>query len=175
MGRLRTPVHVKLFCALLYAPTVSLADIEAVLQETFGPVTSRSPALPFTQTTYYQREMGPALTRCYIAFSPLHSMSALAAVKHTTNDLETRWTVEGNRRRVNLDPGYLTLAKVVLATTKDYSHRLYIGAGIYAEVTLRYQHKNFQPWAWTYPDYQQPATLQFFNQLREEYKAQLRA
>jgi hypothetical protein len=124
------------------------------------------------QTTYYEREMGRGLTRAYLGFDSLRSMSDLAAVKHTTNQLETQWAV-GERRQVNLDPGYLDHAKVVLATTKDYSHRLYLGGGMYAEVTLQYRNKSYQPWDWTYPDYRQPAALDFFNQLREVYKMQL--
>jgi hypothetical protein len=157
------------------APSVSSGTVETVLEQTFGPLTLRSVSIPFTQTTYYQHEMGEGLTRVYIAFDPLISMAELATVKHTTNRFEVMWAAHGGQRRVNLDPGYLDLAKVVLATTKDYAHRLYIGAGMFAEVTLRYQRQGFQPWDWTYPDYRVPTTLTFFNQLREQYKVQLRA
>jgi hypothetical protein len=165
---------VKLFCALLLAPAISLDEVECALQQCFGKIVLRSQSFPFTQTTYYNREMGEGLTRLYVAFDPLISMAELAAVKHTTNHLEAGWALPSGQRRVNLDPGYLELAKVVLASTKDHAHRLYIGAGIYAEVTLRYWHKRFQPWEWTYPDYRLPATQAFFEQLRELYKAQLR-
>jgi hypothetical protein len=101
-------------------------------------------------------------------------VSELAAAKHLTNELERLWSMGGKHRQVNLDPGYLDLAKVVLATTKDYTHRLYIGAGMYAEVTLRYHRNSYQPWEWTYPDYREATALTFFNQLREVYKEQLR-
>ena len=175
MGQVRTPARVKFFCGLLLAPTVSHHEIETALEQVFGPIIAHSAVMPFTQTTYYEREMGPGLARYYVAFEPLRDMEELAALKHATNRLEMHWSNAGRQRRVNLDPGYLDLAKVVLATTKDYSHRLYIGAGMYAEVTLRYQHRHFQPWAWTYPDYRAPAALDFFNQLRDAYKAQLRA
>jgi len=90
-----------------------------------------------------------------------------------TNRLEARWSTAHGQRRVNIDPGYLDLAKVVLASTKDYNHRLYIGDGIFAEVTLCYRQHAFQAWAWTYPDYRVPTTLTFFHQLRELYKHQL--
>ena len=174
MGAVRPPAQVKLFCALLVAPTISIDEVEAVLAQTYGTIVLRTTPLPFTQTTYYEREMGPNLTRLYIAFAPLINLAALATVKHTTNRLEALWSAAQGQRRVNVDPGYLDLAKVVLASTKDYSHRLYIGDGIFAEVTLRYQQHAFQPWEWTYPDYRVPATLAFFQQLRELYKAQLR-
>src|SRR5215467_3414757 len=175
MGTVQPPAQVKLFCALLVAPTLPLDEIEIVLAETYGVIVLRSTPMPFTQTTYYEREMGANLTRLYIAFDPLVNIAALAAVKHTTNRLEARWSTPQGQRRVNIDPGYLDLAKVVLASTKDHSHRLYIGGGIFAEVTLRYRQHAFQPWEWTYPDYRVPAALTFFHHLRELYKRQLRA
>ena len=173
MGTVHPPAQVKLFCALLVAPTLPLDEIETVLAETYGVIVLRSIPTLFIQTTYYEREMGANLTRLYVAFDPLVSIAALAAVKHMTNRLEARWSTLHGQRRVNIDPGYLDLAKVVLASTKDYSHRLYIGDGIFAEVTLRYRQHAFQPWEWTYPDYCVPATLTFFHQLRELYKRQL--
>lgn len=174
MGTVRRPARVQLFCALLLAPSTSLTEVEAMLQPHFGPIVLRSQALPFTQSTYYRREMGVDLTRLYVAFAPLIRMAELATIKHTTNALETMSADSLGQRRVNLDPGYLDLAKVVLATTKDYAHRLYIGGGLFAEVTLQYHQHGFQPWPWTYPDYCVPTTLTFFNQLRERYKVHLR-
>ena len=174
MGSVRPPAQVKLFCALLIAPTISLHEVETVLAQTYGTIVLRTTPLPFTQTTYYEREMGPHLTRMYVAFDPLIDIATLATVKHTTNRLEATWYTVQGQRRINIDPGYLDLAKVVLASTKDHSHRLYIGDGMFAEVTLRYRQHAFQPWEWTYPDYRLPATLVFFQQLRELYKAQLR-
>ena len=172
MGCVRPPMQVVYFCALLRAPSVPQAHVETVLEAHFGPIILRSAAIPFVQTTYYEREMGSGLTRAYLGFAPLRSMSDLAAVKHVTNRLETHWAIN-DRRSVNLDPGYLDHAKVVLVTTKDYSHRLYIGGGTYAEVTLHYRNKSYQSWEWTYPDYRQPVAIDFFNQLREVYKTQL--
>lgn len=173
MDMVRAPAKVKLFCAILLAPDVSLSVVETTLEQSFGPIVLRSPSLPFTQTTYYEREMGPSLTRCYVAFDACVAMDTLATIKHTTNHLEMLWATAQGHRRINLDPGYLDMAKVVLATTKDYSHRLYIGDGIFAEVTLQYKHKAFQPWAWTYPDYRLPTTLAFFQQLRDLYRRQM--
>ncbi|MGQ4809025.1 hypothetical protein NKDENANG_02420 [Candidatus Entotheonellaceae bacterium PAL068K] len=173
MGTLRLASPVKLFCALLLCPTLSLDKVEERLQQQFGAIVLRSQPSPFTQTTYYQREMGEGLIRQYVAFEPLIARAELAAMKHTTNHLESEWSLASGQRRINLDPGYLDLAKVVLASTKDHAHRLYIGAAIYAEITLRYRRKQFQPCEWTYPDYRLPATRAFFEQLRDLYKAQL--
>jgi hypothetical protein len=173
VGAVQRPAPVKLFCALLLARSVSQGEVEEVLQHYFGTIVLRSQPFPFTQTAYYTREMGADLLRLYIAFEPLIPMAELAAIKHTTNTLEATWAMPPGQRRVNLDPGYLDLAKVVLATTKDHAHRLYIGAGIFAEVTLRYRHRAFHPWEWTYPDYRLPTTRSFFDQLRALYKTQL--
>src|SRR5215470_1029385 len=175
MGTVHPPAQVKLFCALLVAPTLPVDEVETVLAETYGVIALRSVPTPFIQTTYYEREMGTNLTRLYIAFDPLVSIGMLAAVKHMTNRLEARWSTSHGQRRVNIDPGYLDLAKVVLASTKDHSHRLYIGDGIFAEVTLRYRQHAFQPWEWTYPDYRVPSTLTSFHQLRALYQRQRRA
>lgn len=174
MGQVRNPAPVKFFCGLLMAPAIPQVEVEHALEHAFGPVVLRSPLLPFTQTSYYEQEMGSQLLRRYIAFEPLRGVGELAEAKHLTNELERLWSAAGEHRQVNLDPGYLDLAKVVLATTKDYTHRLYIGAGMYAEVTLHYHRNSYQPWEWTYPDYREPTALTFFNQLREMYKTQLR-
>jgi uncharacterized protein DUF4416 len=175
MGTVHPPAQVKLFCAILVAPIFPLDEIKTALAETYGVIVLCSTPMPFTQTNYYEREMGTDLTRLYVAFDPLVSIADLATVKHMTNKLEARWATPQGQRRVNIDPGYLDLAKVVLASTKDHSHRLYIGDGIFAEVTLRYRQHAFQPWEWTYPDYRAPATLTFFHQLRALYQRQLRA
>jgi hypothetical protein len=174
MGAIHMPARVKPFCAILLSPAMTLAEIEDGLQQLFGAIDRRSEPFTFTQTTYYNREMGAQLRRVYVTFDALINMADLIVMKHTTNRLEAEWSAASGDRRVNLDPGYLDLAKVVLATTKDHAHRLYLGAGIYAEITLRYSRKQFQAWDWTYPDYRLPITRTFFEQVREQYKHQLR-
>jgi hypothetical protein len=94
-------------------------------------------------------------------------------VKCLTNALEQQWTSDG-RRQVNIDPGYIALGKFVLATTKDQSHRIDVGQGIFAEVTLRYRHGTFEPWEWTYPDYASAPHIALLNQLRRAYQLQLK-
>jgi hypothetical protein len=112
------------------------------------------------------------LVRRIWSFEPLVDPGALAAIKLSTNDLERAWSVDG-RRRVNLDPGYVSLSKLVLATTKNHGHRVYLRDGIYAEVTLRYREGAFCPWPWTYPDYATAAYCALFGQIRRRYVAQL--
>jgi hypothetical protein len=149
-----------------------LAVAKGALVNRFGPVDYESELLCFDHTPYYEREFGPDLLRRFVSFSELIAPDRLAEIKRTTNDLEMTWTVDG-RRHVNLDPGYVSMGKLVLATTKDYTHRIYLGQGIYAEVTLKYQRGGFHPWEWTYPDYASPRYLEVFTQIRSIYMSQL--
>ena len=98
----------------------------------------------------------------------------LPAIKWKTNELE-RATAPDGGRQVNIDPGYVSLGKMVLASTKNHAHRLYLGEGIYGEGTLTYQRGRFRAWPWTYPDYASDRYCALFDQIRERYKAQLRA
>ncbi|MCX7046796.1 MAG: DUF4416 family protein [Candidatus Sumerlaeota bacterium] len=147
----------------------------------FGRVIMRSAILPFSHSRYYEREMGSNLLRQWVLTDRLIGQEEIIACKLRSNEIEDdpqssivnrQSAIEPAGRTVNIDPGYLNFAKVVLATTKDYSHRLYLGRGIYAEVTLAWHSKarGYEPWPWTYPDHREPAALEFFSQAREEYK-----
>lgn len=173
MGTIKEPKPVKLIVSMFTGDETLLAVARGALVNRFGPIDYESELLPFDHTSYYEREFGPGLVRQIVAFADLIAPQRLAEIKRTTNDLEMTWAVEG-RRRVNLDPGYVSLSKMVLATTKDYTQRIYLGQGIYAEVTLYYQRGAFHPWEWTYPDYASPRYLEIFAQIRRIYAAQLR-
>jgi hypothetical protein len=148
------------------------------LEATFGPVALASEPYQFNQTHYYDEEMGPGLEKQLLAFHDLTRLDELARIKRFTNDLE-RQLAEGRtfaeRRPLNLDPGLLTLGKFMLATTKDQAHRIYVGDGIYAEVTLRFQGGAFEPWPWTYADYREPHVPAFLKQARDFYRQRLLA
>jgi hypothetical protein len=172
MGQSKTPKPVKLIVSA-FAPTGALLDeARDVLSVEWGRVDFESELLPFDHTDYYAREFGSGLVRRIWAFGPLIDPGRLAAIKRQTNDLEQRWSIDGHRQ-VNLDAGYVSLAKLVLATTKNHGHRIYLGEGIYAEVTLRYTDGAFRPWPWTYPDYGTPHYCALFKEIRRRYMAQL--
>jgi hypothetical protein len=172
MGKARQPAPVKLITSIFTSDETLLAVARGALANRFGAIDYCSDLLCFDHTSYYAREFGPGLMRQIVAFANLIPPQRLVRIKRLTNQLELTWAVEG-RRRVNLDPGYVSLGKLVLATTKDYSHRVYIGQGIYAEVTLKYEHGAFHPWEWTYPDYASAPYLAIFAQVRQVYAAQL--
>lgn len=132
----------------------------------FGPVHLESKVVPFDFTDYYTPEMGGGLQRKFVAFQRSIFPNRISEIKVFTNSLERKYCKEG-KRRINLDPGYLTPAKVVLASTKNFSHRIYLGRGIYAEITFIYHKDRFEPLPWTYPDYCTEVYLEFFQTLRK--------
>jgi hypothetical protein len=172
VGTAKQPQPVKLIASLFSGHPPLLEAARARLDETFGPVDYESELLPFDHTDYYTPEFGSGLVRVILAFRPLIDPGDLAAIKRQTNALEAKWLVEG-RRRVNIDPGYLSLSKLVLATTKNHAHRLYLADGIYGEVTLRYRDDAFRPWPWTYPDYASQRYCALFAEIRDAYHRQL--
>ena len=177
MAEARLPEPVKLICACLAGREEWLERARERLERELGPVDLVSATWPFDCTDYYEPEMGAGLLRRMYSFQELIGPENIVAIKHATNRLEQQLGAElpgGPRRPVNLDPGYVSRAKLVLATTKDYGHRVYLGSGIYAEVTLRWQGGRFEPWEWTYPDYRSEGCRQFFAEVRELYVQQLR-
>jgi hypothetical protein len=173
MGTAREPQPVKLIASLLTGHLDLLPQGRAELVRLFGPIDFESDLLPFDHTDYYALEFGPGLQRQIVTFERLADPGELPVIKRQTNDLE--WSLaEDDKRLVNVDPGYVSLGKLVLASTKDHGHRLYLGQGVYGEVTLTYQRGRFRPWPWTYPDYASDEYCLLFGQIRERYKAQLR-
>jgi hypothetical protein len=135
-----------------------------------GPLAAASDAFDFTETNYYAAEMGEGLKKQFWAFSKPINPGRLAAIKLTTNLWEAEYAGARQHpepRPLNLDPGYVTLAKLVLASTKDHAHRIYLADGIYAEVTLSYRGGAWQPFEWTYPDYRRADFHAFFTHCRE--------
>jgi hypothetical protein len=136
----------------------------------FGSTALVSDAFDFTETNYYAAEMGDGLKKQFWAFAAPMDPGRLAAIKLTTNLWEAEYAglpMHPEPRPLNLDPGYITLAKLVLASTKDHAHRIYLADGIYAEVTLSYRSGGWQPLDWTYPDYRRADFQAFFTKCRD--------
>jgi hypothetical protein len=163
----------KLIVGILAAPDRLEEGLGAVRRE-FAPVESQFPPFDFELTDYYFEEMGRPLIRTWVSLKGLVRQDELKGFKLRTQRIESDLSVWGSRR-VNLDPGLLTASKLVLASTKDFAHRIYLGEGIYAEVTLNYRKgKGFTPLDWTFPDYRLPEVLEFFDSLRAQYREELR-
>ncbi|UCE18097.1 MAG: DUF4416 family protein [Gemmatimonadota bacterium] len=178
MGKVKHPPKAKLIIAVTVTAEELFEEVHRTLQVHFGPVDLESSIYPFTFTDYYQGEMGSALVKKIFSFERLFDKSELAAIKIQTNGIEEQFTVlvgDKRKRRTNLDPGFVTDSKLVLASTKNFSHRIYIGQGIFAEVTLRYLRKSgFEPLEWTYPDYRTDLARNFFADARQRYMEQAR-
>jgi hypothetical protein len=158
----------------LFTRTKALADdVCNRLQERYGPIDQVSRWFDFTFTDYYHAEMGGPLFRRLFSFEHLISQKRLAQIKCHTNAIEAAFSRQG-RRMVNIDPGYLLYERFVLATGKNYTHRIYIGRGIYADLTLIYQKGAYQPLPWTYPDYAAPPIGTFLMTVRQKYSDDLK-
>lgn len=155
---------------LLAAPELSLEKVLSRVSSVFGPIRAASAERVFSQSGYYEAEMGRNLRRVYLAMDGTVDPGELARLKTAANALEDHWRQEG-RRRVNADPGLLDLTHLVLATGKPAAHRVYLGEGIHAEIEYVFESGSFRPLPWTYPDYREAETIEFFNGLRRAHKA----
>ena len=176
MGSIRNFNPVKLFVGILVSTGDLIADVETRLCSQYGPVDYRSPVLPFTFTDYYREETGDDIHRLFLSFERLIEADSLPEIKRRTNTLEADLAAGDAtvKRPVNLDPGYLENAKVILASTKNFYHRMYLGRGIFGEVTMHFRDGAYEFFPWTYPDYKSPEYQAFFLELRNIYRKQLR-
>lgn len=172
MGRSKRPTRVKLIIGML-AKNKKLFDvIEEFFVKKFGEIDYRSPLILFNHTAYYTEEMGRPLKRKFISFRKHIRPEDISGIKAATNILEKSLAVKEKdclARQINIDPGYISDSKLVLATTKDYYHRIYLKGGIYAEVTLAWKKGSFHPFEWTYPDYKTSEYIAILNKIRELY------
>jgi hypothetical protein len=176
MGIVSPPTLVKLFCGIISSYELIVNEAEKNLTEYFGPIDHKAGPIVFNFTDYYTPQMGPNLKRYFISFDQLIDPGRLADIKVTTNKIEEKCASEVNEveRPINLDPGYVAAANMVLASTKNYVHRIYIGHGIYAELEYIYGKNNVNFFKWTYPDYRTESYVQFFIELRKKYLLQLK-
>ncbi|MEW5909070.1 MAG: DUF4416 family protein [Thermodesulfobacteriota bacterium] len=168
MSRPKIPGPVKLIIGIFTKEKGVLKPISSRLTEQFGRLDMVSRWLPFDKTDYYQNEMGSPLFRRMLSFRTLIPRDELVTIKQMTNDLEREYT-EGEKRSANIDPGYVSREHVVLATGKNYSHRIYLGAGIYADLTLIYSKGAFKTLPWTYRDYAGKPLIEFLERVRTKY------
>ena len=173
MSRPQTPKPAKLVIGFFLKEKNLVVPVVKALVEKFGSVDIVSPWFPFNFTTYYEAEMGAPLFRRMLAFETMIKQSALSDIKLTTNDLELEYS-KNSKRMINLDPGYMLRERFVLATGKNYSHRIYIGKRIYADLTLIYIKGRFRKLPWTYPDYAEQNMLTYLERVRNKYVIDLR-
>ena len=176
MAEIRQFNPVKLFIGVLVSHSKLIPEIEQRLSANYGLIDHRSPLIPFDFTNYYETEMGDVIDRVFFSFERLIEADQLPEIKRQTNRLEEEIAPSFGtvKRPVNLDPGYIEQAKVILASTKNFYHRIYLGSGIFGEVTMHFKNNTYQFFPWTYPDYQSKEYQEFFLKMRHIYRSQLR-
>jgi hypothetical protein len=171
----QSPPLAKRVCSVLSSCLdVLWPETLAGLETLFGPADTVSEPLPFDFTTYYDREFGSPIFRRFLSFARLAPQDDLIRAKLATNALETRLIGPDGRRRVNCDPGLLTQERLVLATGKNFTHRVYLGQGIFADLTLVFQAGSWQTLPWTFPDYASPSMRDLLTAIRDRYRQDLR-
>lgn len=172
MLKLQFPLPVKLVCAFIYPEEETYARTKQILQNKFGGIDFESEKIDFDFTDYYHPEMGKPLYRRFLSFKKLQKADKFAKIKLFCIRLEKKFSTKG-KRAINIDPGYLNEAKLILTTTKDFSHRIYLKDGIYAEVTLHYKDGQFREFPTTFPDYRTQVYKNIFSDIRNIYQQQL--
>lgn len=175
MKKFELPPDVKLVCGILYHDEAWVEPCLQDLAARFGEMDFRSPALPFEYTDYYFGEMGKPLFRVFVSFFHLIPSENLLESKLFTEKIERKYATEAQGKRVlNLDPGYLTAAAFVLATSKNYAHRIHLGQGVFAQQELLFERKRIRTLDWTYPDYRSFEYQEMLRRIRQVYLSQLK-
>ena len=178
MAKVTDPPAVKLICGMI-CPVKDLFDeAQSALEDVYGPTDVVSAIMDFDFTDYYGDQMGSPLFRRFVAFERLISPEALIEAKLMTNSLEADFASRRSGsppRPINLDPGYVETPKLVLASMKNFSHRIYLGRGVYGEVTLMYRKGQWEPLSWTFPDYASGRYWAFLDEARNMLKQQIQS
>ena len=169
-------IPVKLICGIIASEDLVTDKAGARLRHFYGEVDSQSPSFPFDQTDYYEKQMGKNLKRSFLSFKDLIEPERLSAIKRETNGLEEELQGEfrARIRIVNLDPGYLTPSSLIMATAKDFAHRVPLRKGIYAHLEFLFGRDRVRTLDWTYPDFKSPGYQDYFLKVRRLYLSQLR-
>ena len=172
MSQLIEPNVVKPFMGLIYQPDSAIKELTVMLEEKLGKIDFVSDEIPFDHSKYYEKEMGDGLLRKIITFEKLIRRTNIVEIKAFTNTLEEVFSY-GEDRSINIDPGYIAQEHLILATGKGFSHRPYLGNGVYADLTLIYKGNEYRTLEWTYPDYGNTEMRKLFKDLRKQYVRQL--
>ena len=172
MGVEREFNKVKLFTGIIFKDRIQLNKVIEIFSDRFSAVDSESDIIPFDMTDYYHPEMGSPLFRKFISFQQLIHPQQLSGIKIFSNRVEAQFSDRG-RRRFNIDPGFVSEANVILATTKNHYHRIPLQEGVYAHMEYTIRKKKVVPLEWTYPDFKKKEYMNFFNRLISLYKQQV--
>ncbi len=173
MSHPNPPPPAYFFASIIYQKEEPLKEAIELLSRNGWKISKKSEEMDFNYTDFYCEEMGKPLKRIFVFFEEFNEREKIIGLKHLSYSIE-RQLSDNEKRKVNIDPGYLTLENIVLSTFKNYSHRIYLGNGVFAEITLIYRKGSYEPLPWTYPDYRSEKIIKIFNLKREEYKRRIR-
>ncbi|RLB10178.1 MAG: DUF4416 domain-containing protein [Deltaproteobacteria bacterium] len=173
VSELKEPKPAKVITGLLISPSVNQQECFEMLFRHFGDIDFISESIQFDYSKYYEPEMGTGLKRRFVAYKDLRRQDDLVSLKLLAMEIEDRFKEQG-KRRLNVDPGLVTLERLVLATGKNYTHRIYLRTGVFADLTLVFKKGTYIPLPWTYPDYKEPLIIEWFNKIRQKYNHQLK-
>ena len=168
------PLQAKLVISALISSEALESSLFAALIQVWGDMDLVSERMPFEHTKYYEAEMGPNLYRRLISFGKPLPADALVQTKLWSQGIEDRFRDNKGNRKCNIDPGLLGLSNFILATRKGYTHRIYLGRGVYGDLTLIYRDGTFCPLDWTYPDYASTPMIDLLNLMRAVFRWQKR-
>lgn len=163
---LAEPSPAKLVVAATWGARLDEKTVRGSLARVFGEIAEATPPFSFVHTRYYEQEMGGGLAKSFMAFGGFFSRSDLVEIKHKATRLEDAWLGENGGRRLNVDPMLVTPENVVIATSKNFAHRAYLGKGVFADVAFSYRYGRFEAYPWTYADYSERAG--FFENVRKQ-------
>lgn len=169
-------IPVKLICGIIASKERTILRAKERLAQHYGEIDSSSPLFSFDFTDYYEKQMGKNLKRKFLSFKKLVEAERLCAIKQETNRLEEeiREEFQSLHRIVNLDPGYMTPASLIMATAKDFSHRIPLQNGIYAHLEFLFGKDEVRTLDWTYPDFKCKDYQEYFLDVRRFYLSQLK-
>tara|TARA_B100000315_G_scaffold242011_1_gene263668 strand:- start:2532 stop:3056 length:525 start_codon:yes stop_codon:yes gene_type:complete len=173
MLTIQLPHKVKFICGFIFSQNSIYKKAKNILEDSFGKIDFESKEIDFNGTAYYEKETGKDLKRRFISFKKLRAPSSFAAIKLFSIGIEKKFALN-SKRKINIDPGYLNEAKLVLTTTKDFAHRIYLKQGVFAEVTLSFNNGKYRHFPTTFPDYRTEAQKNIFHSIRKIYREQLR-
>ncbi len=173
MSEPKNPLPCKLFSGIFSTDLNLLNEVKEELKKSLGKIDFESEIFDFNFTSYYEKEMGKNIKRIFYSFKDLIDPSEIVEIKYKTWEIEKKFTLEG-KRRINIDPGYMDYFKVVLASFKEGGYKIYLGRGVYADITLWYEKGKFRPLLTSFPDFKENLYERTFLKIREIYKRNLK-
>lgn len=172
MPRLQPPPPGRLICSVAYAQIDALADCLKKLEHQFGEVQFETLDIPFSSEPRHREEMGHDLTRRFFSFDKMVPRDRLSDLKRICRKIEAGFADQVDDflfRTVNIDPGIMTPDNVIMASSQGHHYRVYLTAGVFAQIELIWSRGRFVRLPWTNPDFTHAEAVDFFERVRDTF------